>query len=228
MDGITIVIPVLNEADNILSVVTDLKTLGYEQIIIGIDSKTTDNTKELLDKNRIKSVIANRTGYDPTVNAAVKAIDSMYPNTKYVVFADAGKKYSFENIAKLHQKAQEGFNLVLGVRTDQVNSMLWHQKLGTQLVLLPARLIFKKKILDISPFRLINYELLKKLTMEPKKFRWPTEMLIKTLAINKSVGEVKVASLKRQGVSKVSGSLKNSIKAGLDMFSALKFIYFKA
>jgi len=220
--------PVLNEVDNILSVIQSLKDNNLQNIIIGVDAATTDATPQILEQAIIHYVKSPYTGYDPTVSSALAKIEEYYPQTKYILFADAGRKYSFEIVSTFYNKINQGADLVLGSRVGQTENMLWHQKLGTQVVLLPIRILFNRKIADISPFRLIRRDKYQKLDMIGDKFRFPSEMLIKCLALNYQIVEVPVVSLKRQGTSKVSGSLKNSIKAGKDMISALQFAWFKS
>lgn len=228
MDDTVVIMPVLNEEDNILSVVKLLKSNNLHNIIIGIDASTTDTTPQILEQASIRYIKSLHTGYDPTVKAALSKIEDYYPQTKYILFADAGGKYSFEIVATFLKKINEGADLVLGSRVGQTENMLWHQKLGTQVVLFPIRLIFNRKIADISPFRLIRRDKYEKLEMRGDKFRFPSEMLVKSLALKYQIVEVPVVSLKRQGKSKVSGSLKNSIKAGRDMISSLQFAWFKS
>ena len=103
--------------------------------------------------------------------------------------------------------------------------MLWHQKLGTSIVLGLIRLGTGANVHDISPFRLISLPLLQSLSMRERKFGWPSQMLVKCLARGVVFSEVSVTVLKRQGTSKVSASLGNSIRAGIDMFASLQYIF---
>jgi hypothetical protein len=122
------------------------------------------------------------------------------------------------------ESALNGSDMVLAIRTDANNSMLWHQKLGTKAVLLPINLFFRQKVRDISPFRLVKSSIFTMLQMSPKKFRWPSELLVKSLAIKLTIDQIDVVSLPREGTSTVSGNIKNSLRAGLEMLSSLQFI----
>ena len=63
--------------------------------------------------------------------------------------------------------------------------------------------------------------------MEPRKFRWPTELLVKALALKLNVKQVEVVTRPRKGSSKVSGSLRASLRAGIEMFSSLSFVNYE-
>ena len=227
MDEIVTVIPALNEGNNILFVVDKLKECGLSQVIVSVDATSSDNTYTVLSQAKIPCIKGERSGYDPTVQAGVFLLDKLYPSCKYVLFSDAGGKYPYEVIKDFILEMDRGADLVMGSRVLEREHMLWHQKLGTQLILFPIKILFGENIKDISPFRLIRYAVLKRLNMQPQKFRWPSEMLVKCLAARMKVVEVPVTSLKRQGVSKVSANFKNSVLAGLDMLSALQFVFFK-
>lgn len=227
MDKTVVIIPAYNEQLSMQTVIDQLKKVGLNKIIVSLDSRSTDTTSQILKKNKIHIVKVAEPGYDPALELGVKAIKKYYPSVNYVLFADAGNKYGFNIVKKFIKKIENGADMVLGTRVDFVHGLHWHQKLGTQLVLVPIKLFFNKKIKDISPFRLIRYDVLKSLKMKPKKFRWTTEMLIKCLALNLNVAEVDVKTQKRIGKSKISGNLKNSLLAGVDMFSALKYINYK-
>ncbi|MDQ3098999.1 MAG: hypothetical protein M3Q44_04600 [bacterium] len=227
MNEIVTIIPTLNESDNILNVIGLLKNNHLNNIIVGIDASTIDATSKILEKAGIPYVKSVHTGYDPTVKAAISQINKYFPQSRYILFADAGVKYDFTIVNTFLVKVNEGADLVLGSRLGQRENMLWHQKLGTQVVLFPIKILFKRKIEDISPFRLIRRDKYEKLKMRGAKFSFPSEMLIKCLALNYKVVEVPIVSLRRQGTSKVSGSFKNSISAGKDMFTSLQFAWFK-
>jgi glycosyltransferase involved in cell wall biosynthesis len=226
MDKIVVIIPLLNEEKSIQIVLDELRKYHLKKIIIGLDANSSDGTLEVLKKNRVKYVMVKKRGYDPAMYEGTKTIEKFYPNIKYVLYADAGRKYSFKVVSKFLDRIKNGADLVLGVRVDSIKSMHWHQKLGTQSVILSIKFLLQKNIQDISPFRMIRYEVLKDLDMHPKKFRWTTEMLVKCLALNLRVDEVPVRTKKRIGKSKISGSIKNTFLAAIDMYSALQFVSF--
>lgn len=227
MKDVAVIIPIFNEADTIENVLNDLYRVGLTIVVCGVSPSTSDNSIQIIKKQNANFVISPKHGYDFAAHEAFIYIKKRYPTIKYILFADAGRKYSFSIVKTFYSHMQQGTDLVLGVRTKGGrNNLFWHQKLGTYLVLTPINFYFRTQILDISPFRMIKKEVLDELRMKPSKFRYPSEMLIKCLALRKKVIQVPIISHKRKGKSKVSGSLRNSIRAGFDMISSLRFVNF--
>jgi GTP:adenosylcobinamide-phosphate guanylyltransferase len=225
-DDITMIIPCRNEADNIRTVIKNAHLNGVKNIVIGLDPATHDDTKQVCESLGCVVVESPRSGYDPAVHSATDWVLA-HSKSKAFVYADAGNKYSFHYVALMLEQLNKGADLVLAARTDAASTMLWHQKLGTQIVLTPINILMKSKLLDITPFRMVRRTVFDKINISPQTFRWPSEMLVKALAIKLPLSEVLVESLPRQGTSKVSGNFKNSVRAGVEMFSSLQFIRYK-
>jgi hypothetical protein len=77
------------------------------------------------------------------------------------------------------------------------------------------KIFFGAKFTDLGPFRAIKYQKLLDLKMEDKTYGWTVEMQLKALKQNLSYVEVPVRYRKRIGVSKVSGTIKGTIMAGV-------------
>jgi glycosyltransferase involved in cell wall biosynthesis len=226
IDDIAMIIPCRNEADNIESVIKNARTFGINTIVIGLDPATDDNTAEVCMAQGCKVLTAYRSGYDPAVYVASQWVLE-HTKARALVYVDAGNKYSLHYISVMMDKLNDGADLVLAARSDVGSTMLWHQKFGTQMVLMPIKLLMRRKVLDITPFRMVRRSVFDRIIMQPRTFRWPSEMLVKALALKLPISEILVESLPRQGTSKVSGSVINSIRAGLEMFSSLRFIKYK-
>ena len=78
---------------------------------------------------------------------------------------------------------------------------------------------FSSKFTDLGPFRAIKYEVLQQLGMKDKTYGWTVEMQLKILKQNFSYSEVPVKYRNRIGVSKVSGTLKGTIFAGMKILT---------
>jgi hypothetical protein len=77
------------------------------------------------------------------------------------------------------------------------------------------RLFFKSRFTDLGPFRAIKYEKLKELGMQDTTYGWTVEMQLKILRKKMTYIEVPVRYKQRIGVSKVSGTVKGTIFAGI-------------
>ena len=222
MADLVVIMPCRNEADNLHIVVAKLRLLEPAAIIIGLDPATNDDTAKVAKSLGSIVVTADRSGYDPAVQAATQLAIERYPDS-LLLYTDAGDKYSYDQVPEMIAMTETDYDMVLAVRKDPLGAMLWHQKLGTQVILSLINLRTQHKIRDISPFRLVKPAVFKYVKMDVQKYRWPSELLVKSLAAGLKIGQIDVESLPRKGTSKVSGSMMNSVRAGAEMFSSLQF-----
>ena len=89
------------------------------------------------------------------------------------------------------------------------------QVFGNLLATLLMKVFFGAKFTDLGPFRAIKYQKLLQLKMEDKTYGWTIEMQLKAIKQHFSYLEVPMKYRNRIGVSKVSGTLKGTIFAGV-------------
>jgi hypothetical protein len=89
------------------------------------------------------------------------------------------------------------------------------QIFGNWLATTLMSILFRAKFTDLGPFRAIKYNKLLELKMEDKTYGWTVEMQLKALRKKFSYIEVPVNYRNRIGVSKVSGTVKGAIFAGV-------------
>ncbi len=225
-EDIVVILPCRNEADNLEATVATIRGAGLSKIVIAIDPATTDNSAEIAQKAHCDTVMAPSSGYDWPMQTATRYALKKYPDKPFL-YTDAGNKFSYEVVDDMLNHINEGYKMVMANRIDTLGAMRWHQKLGTSLVLGLINRIFRTSLMDIGPFRMTSPEVFKHIEMQPRRFRWTTEMLVKVLAIRLPVCEVGVRSKKRLGASKISGNIKNSLLAGYEMLGSLQFVTYK-
>jgi hypothetical protein len=76
------------------------------------------------------------------------------------------------------------------------------------------RLLYNYDFTDLGPFRAIRWDKLLAINMSDPNFGWTVEMQVKAAKLRLRCTEVSVTYRRRVGVSKVSGTIKGSIKAG--------------
>jgi hypothetical protein len=112
----------------------------------------------------------------------------------------------------------ERMDLVIGARDKslrEAGSMTPQQVFGNWLATSLMRVIYGARFTDLGPFRAIRMEALESMEMEDKTYGWTVEMQLKALKKKMAYTEVPVHYKKRIGVSKVSGTVKGSIFAGI-------------
>lgn len=93
--------------------------------------------------------------------------------------------------------------------------MTFPQIFGNALATTFMKWFFGARFTDLGPFRAIRYEKLMALGMTDKTYGWTVEMQLKVLKQKISYLEIPVKYRNRIGVSKVSGTIKGAIFAGV-------------
>jgi hypothetical protein len=77
---------------------------------------------------------------------------------------------------------------------------------------------------DLGPFRAISYSALQKIKMQDKTFGWTVEMQVKAAKLEMQAEEIPVSYRRRIGVSKITGTVSGTIKAGWKiLFTIFKY-----
>ena len=93
--------------------------------------------------------------------------------------------------------------------------MTFPQRFGNWLATRLMTLFFNARFTDLGPFRAIKYQKLAALQMEDKTYGWTVEMQLKALKKGYRYTEVAMRYRNRIGTSKVSGTVKGAIFAGI-------------
>ncbi len=134
-----------------------------------------------------------------------------------VVFLDADFSDHPEEMARLLEKVRTGYDLVIGSRslgTAEAGALLPQAKWGNRLAVCLIKLLFGFKYTDLGPFRAIKWQKLLDLNMTDPTFGWTVEMQVKAVKQGLKITEVPVSYRARIGVSKITGTLSGTVKAG--------------
>lgn len=214
---IKVIIPAYNEQDSIANVINDIPKIVDEVIVISNNS--TDNT-ELNAKNAGATVlIENRKGYGYACLKGMDFIANQKTKPEIVVFLDGDYSDYPEQLTEIiHPILNDKIDFVIGARVKELRetgSMTPQQIFGNWLATFLMKIFFGAKFTDLGPFRAIKYDKLLALNMEDKTYGWTVEMQLKALKQKISYVEIPVKYRNRIGVSKVSGTVKGSIFAGV-------------
>jgi glycosyltransferase involved in cell wall biosynthesis len=213
--SVSLIIPALNEADCLPSLLGEVRAQRIDQVIV-VDNGSTDGTAEAARKTDAVVVIEPRRGYGFACAAGTAAADG-----ETLVFMDGdGSFVPGELPDLLAPLVQARADLVLGSRMRRRESIMpAHQRLGNLLFVWLLRRRFGLHLTDLGPYRAIRRELLLELNMQERTYGWPLEMIIKTARLRRPVLEVPVTYRPRfAGKSKVGGTLRGSLLAGYRFF----------
>ncbi|MCL6273870.1 glycosyltransferase family 2 protein [Muricauda sp. 2012CJ35-5] len=217
MTNIKVIIPAVNEGDSIAKVVSELPDSVSE--IIVVNNGSVDDTVENAQKAGATVLTEEQRGYG---FACLKGLDYVSKQSKQpdiIVFIDGDYSDYPEELDKVVAPIlEQNIDFVVGARKKSLRepgSMTPQQVFGNQLATFLMRLFFGAKFTDLGPFRAIKYEKLKTLEMQDKTYGWTVEMQLKVLRKKMSYIEVPVRYKRRIGISKVSGTVKGTIFAGI-------------
>ena len=219
---IKVIIPAYNEEDSIAKVINDIPTIVDE--IIVISNNSTDKTEENAANAGATVLKESKRGYG---YACLKGMDyiastslsDQQKKTTIIVFLDGDYSDYPEQLTELVAPIINGnIDLVIGSRVKELReagSMTPQQVFGNWLATFLMNIFFNAKFTDLGPFRAIKYQKLLQLKMEDKTYGWTVEMQLKAIKQHFSYKEVPMKYRNRIGISKVSGTLKGSILAGV-------------
>jgi len=215
--NIKVIIPAYNEEDSIANVVSDVPDIVDEVIVVSNNS--TDKTEENAAKAGATVLKEPRRGYGYACLKGMQHISDQENNPDIVVFLDGDYSDYPEQLTEIIAPIiNDDIDFVIGARVKElreVGSMTPQQVFGNWLATFLMKLFFGAKFTDLGPFRAIKYERLLGLNMEDKTYGWTVEMQLKAIKQKLTYKEIPVKYRNRIGVSKVSGTVKGSILAGV-------------
>jgi glycosyltransferase involved in cell wall biosynthesis len=214
---IKVIIPAYNEQDSIGKVIGDIPKIVDE--IIVISNNSTDKTVENAKKAGATVLFENRQGYGYACLKGMDYIAKKEKTPEVVVFLDGDYSDYPEQLTTLVNPILiDNLDFVVGARIKELResgSMTPQQVFGNWLATFLMKILFNAKFTDLGPFRAIKYNKLLALKMEDTTYGWTVEMQLKVLKQELTYKEVPMKYRNRIGVSKVSGTIKGSILAGV-------------
>ncbi len=214
---IKVIIPAFNEENSIGLVIQDIPNVVDEVIVVSNNS--IDQTEENARKAGATVLTETRKGYGYACLKGMHYVAAQAEKPDIIVFLDGDYSDYPEQLSAIIQPIlQENIDFVIGARVDRLReegAMTFPQIFGNWLATRLMRLFFGAKFTDLGPFRAIKYDKLLALNMEDKTYGWTVEMQLKAIKQKLSYVEVPVNYRNRIGVSKVSGTVKGAVMAGV-------------
>lgn len=214
---IKVIIPAFNEEESIGLVIKDIP--DYVEEVIVISNNSTDRTEENAVKAGATVLKEPRKGYGYACLKGMNFIAEQDTVPDIIVFLDGDYSDYPEQLTQLIAPIiEKDIDFVIGARVKRLReagSMTLPQIFGNWLATFLMKLLFGSKFTDLGPFRAIKYHKLLALAMEDKTYGWTVEMQLKALKKDFSYQEIPVKYRNRIGVSKVSGTVKGAVMAGV-------------
>ncbi|MBT8320780.1 MAG: glycosyltransferase family 2 protein [Eudoraea sp.] len=217
MHDIRVIIPAFNEEKSIAQVIGAIPETVNE--IIVVNNNSTDQTASVARIAGATVLNETRMGYGYACLKGLNYVQEQSKTPDIIVFIDGDYSDYPQELPKVVAPIiKEGVDFVIGARVKSLRekgSMTPQQVFGNWLATFLMRIMYGAKFSDLGPFRAIRYERLLELEMEDKTYGWTVEMQLKAIKHRLAYVEVPVRYKKRIGVSKVSGTVKGTIFAGV-------------
>jgi glycosyltransferase involved in cell wall biosynthesis len=210
---VSAVIPCLDEEEPIAGVVREVLAQGVDEVIV-VDNGSRDATAVCARDAGARVISETRRGYGFACAAGVAAVRA---DAEIVCFLDGdGSDVPAFLDAVVGPIARGDADFVMGSRlrgTREPGSMTPQQIVAGRIAGILMRLVWGVRFTDMSPFRAMPIDTLRRLGMSETTYGWNLEMQMRAAAARLRILEVPVDHrCRRGGVSKVSGNLA----AGLD------------
>jgi len=203
---VSVVIPCLNEAENIEECVRRARQVldanGISGEVVVADNGSEDGSADLARAAGATVVEESRRGYGSAYLAGFAAARG-----DYIVMIDADMTYDFEEIPHFVAKLDEGAQLVMGNRMENIQpgAMSWVSSLGNPLLSGFLNLLYRTPISDAHcGMRAIRRDALPKLDLRSTGMEFASEMVIRAVRAGLDIREHPVALHVRGGESKLS------------------------
>ena len=201
---ITILLPTLNEEENIRDVIeelpiSDLKSRGYHVNILVVDGKSTDRTQEIAQAHGADVILREGKGKGAGVRQAFS-----YADSDFLFMLDADGTYPSSYILEMLDRLENGYDVVMGSRLDgdiQSGAMPHTNYFGNKMLTLLANTLYGTKISDVcTGLWGFNNKVIKNLDLNSNHFEIEAEMFATSVKKQYKITEIPI-QYKRRGAS---------------------------
>lgn len=210
---IAVVIPALNEAQAIARVLKDIPS--WVDTVIVADNGSSDETRTIAQENGAIVVVEPDRGYGAACQKGIANVK----DHDVIVFLDGDYSDHPQDMHLVVDPIVNGAaHLVIGSRIESsrvTGALTHHQRFGNWLACTLIRHLFGVSYTDLGPFRAIRSDALRALNIQDRAYGWTVEMQIRAARQGLLIEEVPVRYRPRIGVSKISGTIRGSVQAGM-------------
>jgi glycosyltransferase involved in cell wall biosynthesis len=210
-----VVLPVLNEADALRAVLAGVPS-GYRPIVV--DNASTDGSADVARACGATVVVEPQRGFGAACHRGLLAAES-----DVVCFMDCDGSLDAADLTIVSTPVLEGdADLVLGSRTAVYGVWPIHSRLANRWLARRVNRMAGTHLRDIGPMRAGRRDPLLELNLQDRRFGYSFEMVLKAGRSGWRIREVDVPYSPRIGKSKITGTLRGTVKAVADIGKVLR------
>ncbi len=216
-----ILIPAFNEEDALPDLLMDLRRNITNNIVV-INNNSTDQTAKIAENCSVTVIKEKQMGYGSACKAGIDYARSLPSQPAYICFFDGDGQSAtsdiikvFSYIRKTDSRYCQGSRMLLENSRARLSSPAI---VANSFLSRLASFVYRQRLSDIGPLRIISSKLLYNLEMNTNGYGWTIEMTSKILKAGILHSEIPVKYSKRvKGKSKISGNIFTAIKAAIVM-----------
>jgi glycosyltransferase involved in cell wall biosynthesis len=212
---IAVIIPVHDEEASLPLVLAAIPRDLVEEVVV-VDNASVDGSAAAARAGGATLLEEPRLGYGAACLKGIAYLTRKRPDA--VVFLDGDYSDHPEEMPRLLAPIQRGeSDLVIGSRIlgrREPGALLPQARVGNWIATRLIRLLYGGRFTDLGPFRAIRFDRLLELGMRDRDFGWTAEMQVKAVKRGLRTAEVPVSYRRRAGVSKITGTLRGTLRAG--------------
>jgi dTDP-L-rhamnose 4-epimerase len=208
---IDVILPVLDERAALPGVLATLPD-GFEPIVV--DNGSTDGSADVARELGARVVHEPQRGFGAACWAGLRAAD-----TRIVCFMDCDGSFDGRDLERVAEPVRSGVaDLALGARVAAGRGAWpFHARVGNRVLAAYMRSRIGVPLRDLGPMRAAERSALLALGLRDRRFGWPLEMVLRAAAAQWRIAELDVAYHPRTGRSKVTGTVRGTVRTVADM-----------
>jgi glycosyltransferase involved in cell wall biosynthesis len=212
---VDVVLPVLDEAAALPWVLARMPD-GYRPIVA--DNGSSDGSAQIAAAHGALVVREPRRGFGAACFAGLRAASA-----DVVCFVDADGSMDPAQLPRVAAPVLGGSaDLVLGERVAARGSWPLHARLANRVLVFELARRGGPRLADLGPMRAARRQALLELGIADRRFGWPLEMVVRADRAGWRIGEVAVDYRERTGRSKVTGTMRGTLRTVRDMAAVLR------
>jgi glycosyltransferase involved in cell wall biosynthesis len=207
---IDVILPVLNEREALPGVLGAMPA-GYRAIVA--DNGSEDGSGELASELGAVVVREEQRGFGAACFAGLVAAAA-----DVVCFMDCDGSLDPGDLPRVADPVTAGTaDLVMGARVLERGAMPPHAQIANRVLAFELRRRTGRRLTDLGPMRAARRQELLALGIADRRFGWPLEMVLRAAAAGWRIEETPVPYRARDGKSKITGTVKGTVRAVRDM-----------